>query len=168
MISTNNANVVNITNAANITNTQTSDIYAINDDTLARAILTFCVDGADAIMYTLTIGTVNAASIVDALYSICESITKNASKISNKQLELDFTTNSHQKDSSENKQQEGNTDSSTNDLDNVLTNIVKNHPQIKVLEKCFLEGLKIWGGKSANNKNEVNNFSVLHKSVKKW
>ena len=74
MISTNNANnanAVNIANSANITNTQTSDIYAINDDTLARAILTFCVDGADAIMYTLTIGTVNAASIVDALYSIC-------------------------------------------------------------------------------------------------
>lgn len=171
MISTdnaNNANAVNIANSANITNTQTSDIYAINDDTLARAILTFCVDGADAIMYTLTIGTVNAASIVDALYSICESITKSTSKISNKQLELDFPTNSHQKDSSENKQQECNTDSSTNDLDNVLTNIVKNHPQIKVLEKCFLEGLKIWGGKSANNKNEVNNFAVLHKSVKKW
>ena len=108
------------TNNANITNPQTSDIYTINDDTLARAILTFCTDGADAIMYTLTIGTVNAASIVDALYSICESITKNASKISNKQLELDFPANCYKKDSSENEQQEGNTNSSTNDLDCLL------------------------------------------------
>ena len=155
---TNSANSTNTTNTTNIANAQSADIYSIDNETLARAILTFCVDGADAIMYTLTIGTLNAASIVDALYSICESITKSKGKISSKQLELDLKTNSYK----------NNTDSSADDLDNAITKIVKNHPQIKVLEKYFLEGLKIWGGKNADNKNEVNNFSVLHKSVKKW
>ncbi|PZP00910.1 MAG: DNA processing protein DprA, partial [Gardnerella vaginalis] len=141
-----------------------NNTYRIDNDTLSRAILTFCIDGADAIMYTLVIGSVNTGSIVEALHLICESISESIGKTKNKQLELNLQNGCCQDDFYIDGSLENQTKSNLDDLENngKILNIIKNHSKVSVLEEYFLKGLKIWGSNNADNKIAINNFDILH------
>lgn len=147
-----------------------NNTYRIDNDTLSRAILTFCIDGADAIMYTLVIGSVNTGSIVEALHLICESISESIGKTKNKQLELNLQNSCCQDDFHIDGSLENQTKSNLDDLENngKILNIIKNHSKVSVLEEYFLKGLKIWGSNNDDNKIAINNFDILHRSIKKW
>lgn len=172
-------------NLNEIKESSSSDLYEIDAETLSRAILTFCLDGADAIMYALILGAPNACAIVQKLRMItailCEKY-ESTYKNDNKQLKLilDETQITKSNTSLENSEQNINNensniykhetqisknyDSSTDKNSNEeFIKIIENNPHTNVLEQYFLQGLSSWG-----YKNTQCLTSTLHRSIIKW
>ncbi|RIY28267.1 DNA processing protein DprA, partial [Bifidobacteriaceae bacterium WP022] len=74
-------NTKNINNTDNTEETISvpSDFSSPDEETISRAILTFCLEGADAIMYTLLLGSKSAKEIVSILKTIVKNYTKQQS-----------------------------------------------------------------------------------------
>lgn len=172
-------------NLNEVKESSSSDLYEIDAETLSRAILTFCLDGADAIMYALILGAPNACAIVQKLRKItailCEKY-ESTYKNDNKQLKLilDETQITKSNTSLENSEQNINNensniykhetqisknyDSSTDKNSNEeFIKIIENNPHTNVLEQYFLQGLSSWG-----YKNTQCLTSTLHRSIIKW
>lgn len=172
-------------NLNEVKESSSSDLYEIDAETLSRAILTFCLDGADAIMYALILGAPNACAIVQKLRMItailCEKY-ESTYKNDNKQLKLilDETQITKSNTSLENSEQNINNensniykhetqisknyDSSTDKNSNEeFIKIIENNPHTNVLEQYFLQGLSSWG-----YKNTQCLTSTLHRSIIKW
>lgn len=196
-------NVENVEDMENInikvknqTNNQSDNsLFILDAETLSRAILTFCLDGADAIMYTLILGAPNASSIVQKLRMLtvilCEkynAICKNE----NMQLELllDEKNTDVENTSVENTDVENTDVENTNHYENELSTeeneseIIKDddyhkkqtaeyrliksiegNPHLKILEQYFHQGLISWGYANANNSKSL---ITLHRSVIRW
>lgn len=172
-------------NLSEVKESSSNDLYEIDAETLSRAILTFCLDGADAIMYALILGAPNACAIVQKLRMItailCEKY-ESTHKNDNKQLKLilDETQITKSNTSLENSKQNINNDeskiykhetqicknydSSTDKNSNKeFIKIIESNPHTNVLEQYFLQGLSSWG---YNNTQGLT--STLHRSIIKW
>lgn len=186
-------NVENVEDMENInikvknqTNNQNDNsLFILDAETLSRAILTFCLDGADAIMYTLILGAPNASSIVQKLRMLtvilCEkynAICKNE----NMQLELlldeknmdventdvENTNHYENKLSTEENESEIIKDDDYYKKQTAEYRLIKSiegNPHLKILEQYFHQGLISWGYVNANNSKSL---ITLHRSVIRW
>ena len=79
-----NLNNVNNKNCEN----SIDNVIEIDEETLSRAILTFYLEGADAIMYTLLLGAQHANDIVKLLHPIVKSFLAQQQESSAQQMQL--------------------------------------------------------------------------------
>lgn len=83
-----NTKSINNTDNTKETISASSDFSSPDEETISRAILTFCLEGADAIMYTLLLGSKSAKEIVSLLKTIVKNYTKQQSACSAQQMQL--------------------------------------------------------------------------------
>lgn len=83
-----NTKSINNTDNTKETISASSDFSSPDEETISRAILTFCLEGVDAIMYTLLLGSKSAKEIVSLLKTIVKNYTKQQSTDSAQQMQL--------------------------------------------------------------------------------
>lgn len=69
-----NTKSINNTDNTKETISTSSDFASPDEETISRAILTFCLEGVDAIMYTLLLGSKSAKEIVFTIKNNCEKL----------------------------------------------------------------------------------------------
>lgn len=175
----------------NQTNNQNDNsLFMLDAETLSRAILTFCLDGADAIMYTLILGAPNASSIVQKLRMLTVILCEKYNAIcKNENMQLELLLDEKNTDA-ENTDSENTNVENTNHYENELSTeeneseIIKDddyykkqtaeyrliksiegNPHLKILEQYFHQGLISWGYVNANNSKSL---ITLHRSVIRW
>lgn len=156
---------INNTNNTNNTINALNDL-APNEETISRAILTFCLEGADAIMYTLLLGSQSAKEIVAVLRTMVKNYTEQQLTDSAQQMQLPII--------SEVAAQENDTNSKTfnsrkrnknQELVSTMVSFIKKHKDLSILENYFNKGLTAWG---YHNDNVSKSLGVLHNSISKW
>lgn len=138
------------------------NLYSPDEETLARAILTFCLEGADAIMYALLLGAQKAQLIVEALRAISDDIQKHMLKPKAEQMQFAFTSQCAQNDEESAK---NTIDKSIQQSRQEIMKIIKQNDFTKRLEHYFKIGLNAWGNKKAN---DTQTDIALHKSISIW
>ena len=152
-------NLVNSSNSSN-------ELTNVDEETLSRAILTFCLEGADALMYTLLLGSSHASDIVTALKTMVQHFTECKSDYLAQQMQLPITCESADPENINTTKTKYATKRDTNqELVDTMWHCISKHKEISTLEKYFNKGLTAWGYKN----NDVNqSLELLHKTIAKW
>lgn len=151
--------------ATTLSNTEINKLDYIDEETLSRAILTFCLEGADAIMYTLLLGSQHAKEIVLSLKTMVRGFLAHNSAESAQQMQLPIVSEAA---AQENVYDTNTSTSAKNKNQQMLTdmrNYIRKQPNTKTLEEYFSRGLKAWGYK---NNNVPKSLELLHTTIAKW
>ncbi len=146
-------------------NTVDNDIV-IDEETLARAILTFCLEGADAIMYTLLLGSSCAKTIVTLLHKITTSFLNKQLVNEAQQMQLPFASQELNEDKNETSESTSSSRCSKNQkLVTDMLRCVREHGALTTLDDYFKKGLKLWGYR---NNNAPQSLDAFHTTLAKW
>ena len=161
-------NTKNINNTDNTEETisASSDFSSPDEETISRAILTFCLEGADAIMYTLLLGSKSAKEIVSILKTIVKNYTKQQSTCSAQQMQLPIISEvADQENDANSKTFSSRKRNKNQELVSTMLSFIKKHKELALLENYFKKGLTAWG---YHNDNAPKSLEVLHNSISKW
>lgn len=168
-----NLNNVNNKNCEN----SIDNVIEIDEETLSRAILTFCLEGADAIMYTLLLGAQHANDIVNLLHPIVKSFLAQQQESSAQQMQLPIISEETSYETAQENIEEAvkeNADnislykgkrSKSQQLTSTMWKHISKHHSITTLESYFNKGLKSWGYRDNNN---TQTLEALHHTLAKW
>ena len=141
------------------------DVHNIDEETLSRAILTFCLEGADAIMYTILLGAQHANEVVELLHSIVKGFLAQESANSAEQMQLPIVSEVAAQENIEDSDSTMSKRSKNQQAVATMRNYIKQHTALAKLENYFNKGLKTWGYK---NNNIPQSLELLHTTIAKW
>lgn len=126
----------------------------IDEETLARATLTFALDGAHALMTSLLLGSPNAHTVVDTLHQIVTTLNKN------KQSDIKPSA-----DDSKTQSMQADLPSLKSNQSNVAEDTIGQLAATKRLDDYLLRGLQVWNAQHATTPALLRTF---HRCLKHW
>lgn len=154
------------TNTENFSSTLASNkLDYIDEETLSRAILTFCLEGADAVMYTLLLGSQHANNVLEILHSMVSKFVSQQSASLVEQMQLPIADNPETEENNKVETNKNCKSRNNKDLTNSMLHCVENHESLSKIETYFNKGLKAWG---YHNSDAPQSLNALHNSLAKW